>query len=407
MLQKFFRIGAFRQDADGVAQPGKGVGFALQEFGRRADAVLVESVRGDAEFGDLVHLLGADLQLDALVAGADHGGVDRTIIVLLRRRDIVLEAAGHDGPGGVDDAERAVAGLDIVEDDAEPENVGQLLEADRFALHLGPDRKRFLAPAVDVRHHAVLLQVLDELALDLADQIAVALGQRIEALLDHPIGFRVEGAEGKVFQLLAHFLHAHAAGERCVDVERLLCDAAARGCGHEFQGAHVVQAVGELDQEHADIVGDGEQELAEILRLLGLARHQFQPLQLGQALDQRADLMAKNLVDLGPRRLGVLDGVVQQGCDDGGVIELQPGQDRRDLERVGEIGIAGGAGLRAMRLHGIDIGAVEQVLVRVRVVGTDFLNQVILPHHPARLCGTARRSRRRHRDLLGRRLHLP
>src|SRR5690349_7208832 len=107
---------------------------------------------GNAELGDAVHLLGADLQLDALVAGADH--------------------------------------------DAEAEDVGQLLEADRLALHLGPDRKRFLAPAIDMSDHAVLLQALDELAIDLADQVSVSLGKAIEALLDHGIGFRIERAEG-------------------------------------------------------------------------------------------------------------------------------------------------------------------------------------------------------------------
>ena len=69
---------------------------------------------------------------------------------------------------------------------------------------------------------------------------------------------------------------------------------------------------------------------------------------------------------------------------------LSAGENRRNLERVGEIGVAGGAGLRAMRLHRIDVGAVEQILVGVRVVGTDFLNQVVLPHDPARgLAGRA------------------
>ncbi len=44
-------------------------------------------------------------------------------------------------------------------------------------------------------------------------------------------------------------------------------------------------------------------------------------------------------------------------------------------------GIAGGAGLGAVRLHGVDIGAVQQVLVGVRVVGPDAFDQVVLPHH--------------------------
>ena len=100
------------------------------------------------------------------------------------------------------------------------------------------------------------------------------------------------------------------------------------------------------------------------------------------------------LVDLGAGGLGVLDGVVQQRRDDGGVVELEVGEDRRDFERMREIGIAGGALLLAMRLHGVDIGAVEQILVGVRVVGADALDQIVLPHHARarRLGRLARRS---------------
>ena len=119
--------------------------------------------------------------------------------------------------------------------------------------------------------------------------------------------------------------------------------------------------------------------------------------------------MPENLIDLGAGRLGVLDGIVQQRGDDGGVVELQPGEDRRDLERVRKIGIAGGAGLRAVRLHGVDIGAVKQILVGIRVIGPDAFDEVILPHHArTRRFGRPhrRRRRRRHGDRFGRGLHL-
>ena len=36
------------------------------------------------------------------------------------------------------------------------------------------------------------------------------------------------------------------------------------------QRAHVVQPVGELDEQHAHIVGDRQQQLAQVLGLLGL-----------------------------------------------------------------------------------------------------------------------------------------
>ena len=183
----------------------------------------------------------------------------------------------------------------------------------------------------------------------------------------------------------------------------------ARNGRHEFQRAHVVQAVGELDQEHADVVGNRQEQLAKVLGLFGLPRHQLQPLQLCQSFDQRADLRPEDVVDFASGGLGILYGVMQQRCDDGGVVELEVGQDRRDLERMRKKGIAGGAGLGAMRFHGIDVGAVQQVFIGVGVIGPDPFYQIVLPHHP-RSWRLGRPQRhpggRRHRNRFGRGLHL-
>jgi chorismate mutase len=92
--------------------------------------------------------------------------------------------------------------------------------------------------------------------------------------------------------------------------------------GTNVQRAHVVQPVGELDEQHAHVVGDREQQLAEVLGLLGLLGDEIELLELGEAVDERADLLAEQLIDLGARRLGVLDRVVQERRRDGGVVEL-------------------------------------------------------------------------------------
>src|SRR5262249_12831989 len=67
-------------------------------LGASRRGILVKRMRRHAILGYAVHLLGADLQLDALVARADDGGVDRLVVVLLGRRDVVLEAARHRAP---------------------------------------------------------------------------------------------------------------------------------------------------------------------------------------------------------------------------------------------------------------------------------------------------------------------
>ncbi len=73
-----------------------------------------------------------------------------------------------------------------------------------------------------------------------------------------------------------------------------------------------MQAVGELDQQHPHVVGDGEQELAQVLGLLGFLGDEVEPFQFGQAFDQKPDLMAEQAIDLAAGRVGILDGVVQQ-----------------------------------------------------------------------------------------------
>ena len=337
-------------------------------------------MRGDAVFGDVVHLVRADLQFDALLAGADHGGVDRAIVVLLGRRDVILEAARHDRPGRVHDAERLIAIPDRLDDDAEGEEIGQLLEADRLALHLAPDRVRPLLPALHHRGDAAIGKLLGELLFDVDGQIVVAIGERGQPLGDDVIGIRIELAERQVLELLAHFLHAHAAGQRRIDIDRLFCVPSLHLRRNEMQRAHVVQTVGELHEQNAHIVGDREQELAEILRLLGFLGDEIELLQLGQAVDQRADIGAEHLVDLAARRRRILDRVVQQRGRDGGVVELQIGQDRRHFERMGKIRIARRALLLAMRLHGVDIGAVEQGFVGIGIVAADPVEQFVLPH---------------------------
>ncbi len=110
-----------------------------------------------------------------------------------------------------------------------------------------------------------------------------------------------------------------------------------------------MQAVGELDEQDADVARDGDQELAEVLGLLRLLGDEVEALDLGQAVDEGADLGAEQLIDFGARGVRILDDVVQESGDDGRVVELELGQNRGDFERMRKIGRTGGALLRAVR----------------------------------------------------------
>ena len=220
-----------------------------------------------------------------------------------------------------------------------------------------------------------------ELVLDAFDHGLVLAGEVLQLVADGLIGFRINVLEGQILQLLAHVLHAHAAGERRIDFHRLLGNSPALVGAHVIERAHVVQPVCELDQKHAHVIGHGKKQLAQVFGLLRLAGDEVETLDLGKALDQRADLVAKELVDLVTRRGGVLDRVMQQRDRDRRLVHVQVGQDRRDFERVGDIGVTAGALLTPMLLHGVDIGLVEQRDIGVRLIFLYPLNEFVLPHH--------------------------
>src|SRR5262245_40061077 len=132
---------------------------------------------GDAVFGDLVHAHSADLQLYALLAWTDHGGVDRAIIVPLRRRYVVLETPRDHRPGAVDNTESLVTVGQALHNHPESENVGKLLEPHRFPFHLPPYRISALAAARDPCIDAAIGKLFGQLLFNVGNQQPAALGE--------------------------------------------------------------------------------------------------------------------------------------------------------------------------------------------------------------------------------------
>ena len=152
--------------------------------------------------------------------------------------------------------------------------------------------------------------------------------QRLERL-------RLEVAERQLLELVLHLAHAEAVGDRRVDVARLLRDLDAPLVRQMAERPHVVQAVGELHEDDADVVDHREQHLAEVLRLPLLARRERDGADLGHAFDDVRDLGAEELLDALDGGQRVLDDVVEQAGGDGHRVELHVGEEVGDGERDG------------------------------------------------------------------------
>src|SRR3954454_21893134 len=102
----------------------------------------------------------------------------------------------------MNDPERLVALGQRLHDYAETEDVGELLETDRFALHLAPDGIGALAPPRHLGIDAAVQQLSLELLLDFGHQPDVFRPERVKALADDRIGLGIELVERQVLELL-------------------------------------------------------------------------------------------------------------------------------------------------------------------------------------------------------------
>ena len=188
------------------------------------------------------------------------------------------------------------------------------------------------------------------------------------------VGLQVE--EGEVLQLPLDGVDAEAVGDGGVDLQRLagLEDAPVLAQGR--QCAHVVQAVGQLDDDDADVLGHGHEHLANGGRLLVGERLHLDAGDLGDALHQRPHLRVEGALHLLGRHLRVLHGVVEQRRRDGLGVHAQIGQDDAHLDGMDDERLAGLAALARVGVAGELEGAAQHGLLRRVHVGTRQARQL-------------------------------
>ena len=138
---------------------------------------------------------------------------------------------------------------------------------------------------------------------------------------------------------------------------------------HVAHGAHVVGAIGQLDQDDPHVAGHGQQHLAKGLGLVFFAGVELQLFQLGQTVHQLGHRGTKALDQLGFGDAAVFHGVVQQGGRQGLRVELPFGAQRGHRNGVGDVGLAALAHLTQVGLVSKAVGFADHVCVlRAQVV---------------------------------------
>src|SRR5450830_1199338 len=336
-------------------------GAGMSAFGLLVAAGFVQPVGGDPVVGHFFHFPRADLDLDRHPVHTEQRGMQRLIAVGLGNGDVVLEAAWQGFVQIMYSAQHAVAGIDLVDDDPERIHVHDLVKGPALAAHLLVDAVDVLLPAADLAFNLVDRQAMAQRLFDLVDDfLAVATGA-LDRLVDARRTHGVHGLEAEVFEFDTDGMHAQPVGDGRVDFQGFLGDAPAFFTRQHFQRAHVVQPVGQLDQNDPNVAGHGHGHLLEVFCLgfgLGLEVH------LGQFADP-VDQLGHGFAKLRAERFlgdaGVFNHVMQHRSHQALMVHVHVGQNIGHRKRMGDIRLAAAAALAVVGLFGVEIRSADQV----------------------------------------------
>ena len=153
--------------------------------------------------------------------------------------------------------------------------------------------------------------------------------------------------EAEVLELPLDLPDPEPLRQRGVDLHRLAGDPLLLLGLEGAQRAHVVEPVGELDEDDPDVLGHRQEHLPDVLGLLLLVAVGAELRELRDAVDEVGDLGAEPLLDVGEAVLGVLGDVVEERGRDRDRVDAELREDLGRGDRVGDVRLARGADLRA------------------------------------------------------------
>ena len=128
-----------------------------------------------------------------------------------------------------------------------------------------------LFAAGDLRRDIGELEPLADALQDAVHHLTPVTTRCLDRAGEYAIAHRIKMLEGQFLQLNEERVQPQSVGNRCIDVQRLARDPFTMRRCHGIERAHVVQSIGELDENDPHVLGHCQQHLAETLRLLVFA----------------------------------------------------------------------------------------------------------------------------------------
>ena len=217
------------------------------------------------------------------------------------------------------------------------------------------------------------------------DDAFLALTHLLDFFFDLMIRLRLQIAEREIVELNLDTADTESVCERRINLQGFLRLFSLFLRLHVLQGAHVVKAVRELNQNDTDVLGHGEEHSAKVLGLdVESVIGPSDVGELGNAVHHKGDIIPEDTRNLFLREYRVLDDIVQKSRDDTLLVELQVRENNRDTERVDDVGLAGLPLLVHMRVFRGHIGAMNERGVIGGMIALDGCDQLLIEY--VRVC---------------------
>jgi len=167
----------------------------------------------------------------------------------------------------VHDAQRGVAVLDLVHNDAKRAHIVNILKVDVLAAHLVPDAVDVLGPAIDLGLDSGCRQFLLKAPHGGLNESLALRALFVEHARNALVGLGFKIAEGEILQLPLHLPDAQAVGQWRVDQLAFTRHFIAQRARPVAQEAQRLDTASQAQHDHADVIYHGQQHLAQNLGL--------------------------------------------------------------------------------------------------------------------------------------------
>ena len=289
-----------------------------------------------------MHFISPDLYLKRLSRMAQQGGMQRLVHVELGHGNVVLEPAGDWSIDLMDRAQGRVAVLDRLHFHTYRKKIVDLIYPFILHQHFLVNAEVVLDPSVDLAFDACVLHARAHFTDHLIDMQFPGLHPVIYILNDHieSIGFQIH--QSQVIKFGFQFGHTQALGDGGIDLHGLPGFFDLLLPLHVLKCPHIMQPVCQLDDDHPQVLGHGQEHLPQVLGLhLHLVRHVPDLCQLGNPVHQLRYLFAKLVFKLLQRDVRILHHIMKDPGADGVAIHVHVDQYQSYLERVNDIRFSG------------------------------------------------------------------